>query len=77
MRQVTDIKRSKQTFNVTVDEIRKGDWIKHIDPKSDIVEFTYKNGWLTIRTAIVKKLVKLDESEKEEIKDGKGSKSAD
>ena len=70
MRQVTDIKRTKQTFNVTVDEIKEGKWIKHI-PDADIIELDYKNGWLTIRSAKIRKLVKLKESEKEEIKNGR------
>jgi hypothetical protein len=55
MRQITDVKRNKRTFNLTLVELRKGDWIKEI-PNSDLVEISYKNGYLTISDCLISKL---------------------
>ena len=55
MRQVTDIKRNKRTFNLTLGELKEGKWLKEV-PDSDLVEITYKNGYLTINDCQIKKL---------------------
>jgi len=47
MKKVTEVKRQKQTFNLTLSELRKGDWLKLI-PESEMVEITYKNHYITI-----------------------------
>ena len=55
MRQVTDIKRNKRTFNLSFAELKKGDWLKEI-PNSDMVELSYKKNYLTINDCKISKL---------------------
>ena len=55
MRQITDIRRNKRTFNLTLEEFKKGIWLKEI-PNSDLVEVLYKNHYLTISDCQIKKL---------------------
>ncbi len=69
MRQITDIKRNKRTFNLTLDEFRKGEWLKEV-PDSDLVEITYKNRYLTINDCHIKKLVDLKKRKSEKEKEG-------
>lgn len=60
MRQVTDIERKKRTFNLSITELKKGDWLKEV-PDSDMVEILFKNQYLTISDCSIKRL----DSEKE------------
>lgn len=62
MRQITDIQRNKRTFNLSTKELKDGKWLKEI-PDSDMVEFTYKGGYLTICDCSIKKI--------DEIREGK------
>jgi len=66
MRQITDIKRSKRTFNIRIDELKKGEWLKEL-PDSDMVEITYKNNYLTISDCNIKKLVDTKKNKKSEM----------
>ena len=66
MRQITDIKRNKRTFNLSLEEFRSGNWLKEI-PNSDLVEVLYKNNFLTIADC---KIRKLEEGENKSEKDG-------
>jgi len=69
MRQVTDVKRNKRTFNISLEELRKGDWLKEI-PNSDMVEITYKKYYLTINDCKISKLVNpKNNSEKDVMED--------
>ena len=65
MRQITDIKRNKRTFNLTLKELKEGAWLKEV-PDSDLVEIAYKNGYLTINDCQIKKIGDIkNNSEKE------------
>ena len=51
MRQVGNIQRKKESFNLTDEEFRSGEWIKKI-PKADKFEVLYKNGFLIIKNRL-------------------------
>lgn len=70
MRQITDIKRNKRTFNLSLEEFRSGNWLKEV-PNSDLVEVLYKNNYLTISDCKIRKLEENKQSEKEETENGK------
>jgi len=55
MRQVTDINRTKKTFNISVAELKKGEWLKEV-PENDLVELVFKGNYLTISNCEIKKL---------------------
>ena len=63
MRQITDIKRNKRTFAISLEELKKGEWFKEI-PESDLVELSYKNGYLTISDCKISKMEKTFEKNK-------------
>jgi hypothetical protein len=70
MRLVTDIKRNKRVFNLSVAEFKKGEWLKEI-PDSDMIEITYKGNYLIVNDCNIKKVERKNISEKEEEKDGR------
>ena len=55
MRQVAEVRRKKETFNIQSDEFRKGEWLKHIPTDIDIFDIEYKNNFLVISSATIKK----------------------
>ena len=67
MRQVVETKRTKDVYNISIKELKKGDWLKKL-PDSDLCEFSFKNNFLIIKDVVTKKL---DKSEKEGGDDGK------
>jgi len=70
MRQIIDTRRKKMVFNISLTELKKGEWLEKI-PDSEMVEFSYKNGYLTICDATIRKM----KSEKEGKDDGRGNKN--
>ena len=67
MRQVTQTNRTKKVYNITVEELKKGKWLDEL-PDADYVELTYKNNYLVINSAVIRKIKK---SEMEEDKNGR------
>lgn len=55
MKLVAEAKRHKQVFRMSVDEFKKGEWLKQI-PESDLLEVQYKKYHLTINNAILLKV---------------------
>jgi len=68
MRQIIDTRRKKMVFNISLSELKKGDWLEQL-PDSELVEFSYKNNYLTICDATIRKM----KSEKEGKDDGRGN----
>jgi len=54
VRQITDVKRNKRTYDLPLPELKKGDWLKLIT-EGALVELSYKNGYLTINECFIKK----------------------
>jgi len=46
--------REKKVFAVPLEELKKGVWLKDV-PDSDMVEITWKNGFLTIADAKIRR----------------------
>jgi hypothetical protein len=46
--------REKKVFHVTREELKKGEWLKLI-PDSDLVEIQWKNNFLTIADAKIRR----------------------
>lgn len=62
MREVNCVKREKRTYNISLDELRKGEWL-HLIPEewtftADVVDIQFKNNYLTIAKMATDKLEK-------------------
>ena len=58
MREVVSVKREKKTYNMSVDEFRKGEWLNLVSADADAVDVVYKNNYLTIAKMKTTKLEK-------------------
>ena len=58
-----ETKRRKKTFYMSVEELKKGNWLKEIPDDTKLVELEYKQGYLKINTAYIKDLNKDEKSE--------------
>ena len=67
MRHITNVERKKDVYNLTNEEFIKGDWLKLLSLENDILEVHFKNNFLQIISAKIKKEVK---SEREGEKNG-------
>ena len=56
MRKITDVKRQKDIYNLSVAEFRKGDWLEMLPKDNDMYEVSFKSNYLTISSAKIKKL---------------------
>jgi hypothetical protein len=68
MRQVNNVKREKNTFNLSLDEFKSGDWLDKIKDSSEMLEISYKNHYLTISDCTITKYG-------ESVKENKGDKN--
>jgi hypothetical protein len=53
-RLVVHTQREKKVYNISLAELKKGEWLKDI-PDSDLVEIQWKSGFLTISDAKIKR----------------------
>ena len=51
MRHVMNAKREKNTYNLSLDEFKSGVWLDKIKDASDLLELSFKKGWLVISDA--------------------------
>ena len=56
MRHITNVKREKNVYNLSLDELKSGDWLNLLKNASEMVELSYKNGYVTISDCNIKKL---------------------
>ena len=55
MRLVVHNKRDKKVYHLPLSELREGKWTAEV-PESDMVEVTWKNGFLTVADAKIRKV---------------------
>lgn len=60
VRLIIDTKRHKQVFNITLEELRTGDWCKSL-PDNELLEIEWKKGYLTVATADIRHLERGDQ----------------
>ena len=54
MRQVLNTIRKKQVYNMSMEEFKRGEWLKMI-PNSELVEVQFKNHFLSVHDALIEK----------------------
>lgn len=69
MRHITEVKREKNVYNISLKELKEGKWLKLLEKASDMIEIQYKNGFITISDCNITKADR--KSEKEEDKNGR------
>ena len=55
MRKACEAIRNKRTYNITQEEIKKGDWLKLIPDDIDKFELLFKSNFLIIKTMKLEK----------------------
>jgi len=48
MRKVNEVVRTKQVYNLSIEEFKKGEWLSTL-PSSDKLEIEYKGNYLVIK----------------------------